>query len=464
MNEPASLRPDRTQRATVVKSRASIDTPIIIVVGFNLFTLAVFITAPVWWDSQNLNTLYLLVLCCQLLILIGFQLGRNRGLSTRSGRGLFLSSGDRAMPYLLRIYACTFLISYAFRMGFSPLDVGGMADLLATGIRDRHFGYQMALRGTGLGPIPWSVYFATSIFNQCFFIAGFLQWSRMNRITGAIFAIFVCLDLFFSMGRGTSFGIVSMVTTFFMASLLWMRSTSGKILLTAVLFAGSVAFFSYNLYSRSGNVERRIELTEFGKSTIVPDHPAFSIVPEALQPTYLNVVSYFGGGYYHTSLALDLDFRSTWPFGSNPALIDLASSFGLADWNDTYMHRLQVAKDVDEFGVWHSAYTWFASDVSFYGVPVLLFGLAYVFGFSWARSLQGDFLSRIVFVILGNMLLFLFANNTYLSSVFYSFMFVLPLWIATRVFGLSQSAVLTPGGEGVTAAFGEEQMNPEAEA
>jgi hypothetical protein len=265
----------------------------------------------------------------------------------------------------------------------------------------------------------------------------------MNGMARLLFAMFVCLELFFSLGRGTSFGVVSMVTTFFVSSLLWKKSAKsgirgmvGKALLVLSLFLGSVAFFQYNLYSRSGNVERQVKLTEFGNSTIILDHPAFSLVPESLHPTYLNVVSYLGQGYYHTSLALDLDFKSTLLLGNNPALIGLASLCGLDVWPDTYMHRLQVDKGVDEFGKWHSAYTWFASDVSFYGVPVLLFGLAYLFGFSWARSARGDFLSKVVF-----MLLFLFANNTYLSSVFYSFAVLLPLWVLTRLLPVRGVAV-----------------------
>jgi hypothetical protein len=36
-------------------------------------------------------------------------------------------------------------------------------------------------------------------------------------------------------------------------------------------------------------------------------------------------------------------------------------------------------------------------------------------------------------VVIGNMLLLTFANNTYLSSVFYSFMFIFPIWFFTRV-------------------------------
>ena len=157
----------------------------------------------------------------------------------------------------------------------------------------------------------------------------------------------------------------------------------------------------------------------------------------------MNVVSYLCQGYYHTALAFDLEFESTWLLGSNPALLSLGSLLGLDMWERTYMHRLEAAAGVDQFGSWHSAYTWYACDVSFYGVPGVLFLLAYLFGFSWAKSAQGDFLSKIMFVMLGNMLLYLFANNTYLSTVFYSFMFLVPFWIVTRLSGLTRAGAAT---------------------
>lgn len=409
--------------------------PIILVVGFNLLTLAFMMTAPIDWDTETLPQIYSLVFVCQALLVIGFGVGRNRGLSTRPKTVLPLSSGARVMPYLLGIYLLAVPISYGFRMGFSPLDISGMANLLLAGLQDRAFGYENALRGAGLGPIPWSLYFFVSIFSQCFFIAGFLYWKRMSYAPRLLFGGLVSLDLIFSMGRGTTFGVVSMVTTVVLAAMFWKRSRLVTVLLVAALFVGTVALFSYNLYSRSGNVERAVELTEFGRSVLIVDHPVLAVIPESLRPTYLNVLWYLCGGYYHASFALDLDFKPTLFMGSNPALIGFAAIFGIDVWNDTYMHRLQVARGIDELGVWHSAYTWYANDVSFVGVPVVVFGIAYLFGFSWARSAQGDFLSRIVFVMLGNMLLFLFANNTYLSSVFYSFMFLLPFWLLTRVFG-----------------------------
>jgi hypothetical protein len=356
-------------------------------------------------------------------------------LLTRPRAVLPLSSGIAVMPYLLGIYLLTFPISYAFRMGFSPFDISGMTSVVVAGLRDRAFGYANALRGTGLGPVPWSLYFLVSIFTQCFFVAGFLYLKRMTFAAKLLFGALVAIELLFTVGRGTTFGVVSMVTTLFFAALFRQRSRLGTIVLVGTLFLGSVAWFSYNLYSRSGNVERTVELTEFGRSALILDHPTLAVIPESLRPTYINVLWYFCGGYYHASFALDLDFKPTLFVGSNPALIGMATIFGIDVWNDTYMHRLQTARGIDEVGVWHSAYAWYANDVSFVGVPFLLFGIAYLFGFSWARSAQGDFLSQVVFVMLGNMLLFLFANNTYLSSVFYSFMFLLPFWVLTRPLG-----------------------------
>jgi hypothetical protein len=139
-----------------------------------------------------------------------------------------------------------------------------------------------------------------------------------------------------------------------------------------------------------------------------------------------------GQGYYHACRALDIDFRWTKFLGSNGSLVALAERLGIDVWNNTYMHRLQ-RDGIDEYAVWHSAYTWWAGDVTFYGVPLLLFCLAWLFGFSWALGNQGDFLSKIFFVLFGNMLLYLFANNTYLASIFYAMMLFGPIWLLTRV-------------------------------
>jgi hypothetical protein len=420
------------------------DKPIIGVVGFNLLTLLVFVTAPVAWETDNLWAVCFLVLFCQLLIYLGFRIGCQTRLERASGTALPFLSGETLVSYLFVIYVLTFPISYAYRLQLGPFDVIGIASRLVAGWRDPHFGYVSTLETTS-GPIPWSVFFAVSIFDQIFLAAGFLYWRQLRFAKKVVFVTLVALELFYWIGIATTFGVVTLATTFALSTVFWRARAGGRRIRTVVanalvlslLVVGTIGFFSYNLYRRSNFTEIDVAQFEIAGRSIVLEHPVLALVPAALQPTYLKVVSYLGQGYYHTCLALDLDFRPTAFLGNNTALISLGRAFGIDVWDDKYMHRLQ-RMGVDEYGVWHSAYTWYASDVSFYGVPIVLLIVGFLYGFSWTQGVRGDFLSRIVFIVFGNMLLFLFANNTYLASVFYACMVFVPVWAVTRfaaVFG-----------------------------
>jgi hypothetical protein len=414
--------------------------PIAAVLGFNLLTLLVFVTAPVTWVTDQLGDLCFFVLCCQAMIFLGYQLGQRIGFARPPDSRMPFTRGATLVNLLFTVYLCTFLVTYAYRMDYSPFDVRAMATRLIIGLRDPRWSYFGSLvKDPAGGPVRWSVYFAISIFNQLFFIAGFLYWRRFGLGRKAIFVLLATLELFYWVATATAFGVVSMVTTLGMSSLFSarsgrrdLRSSATNALLLLVLLAGSIAFFSYNLYRRNDFKDYDITQFDIMGNPVRSDAPTMLLIPPSLHQAYIKVVLYMGQGYYHACMALDYEFRWTKFLGNNGALIALADRLGVDVWPDTYMHRLQ-REGIDEYAVWHTAYTWWAGDVSFYGVPVLLFCLGYAFGFSWALGIQGDFLSRVVFVIFGNMLLFLFANNTYLASVFYALMLFGPFWVVTRV-------------------------------
>ena len=425
------------------------DKPIFSVVGFNLLTLLVFVTAPVAWQTDNMFAVCVFVLFCQIVVVMGFGLGEYGGRAAPFTKPIFFDA-DRLISLLFAVYVLTLPITYAYRLQAAPFDIIGMADRLVRGLADPRVSYASTLVQSSQGSIPWSVFFAVSVFNQLFFAAGFLHFRQLRFPTKILFASLVGMELFYWVGIATSFGVIALATTWALSTMFWkmpaarasLRTQIGRAALLGLLLTACIAFFSYNLYRRSNFVQ--VSVDQFStlqavKSPLITDHPAFAVVPQPLWPTYLMVVSYMAQGYYHMSFAFDLDFRSTGLLGNNPALISLAAAFGVSVWDESYMHRLH-RQGIDEFGVWHSAYTWYASDVSFFGVPIVLFALGYLFGFSWAQGRRGDFLSRVVFVIFGNMLLFLFANNTYLASVFYAFMVFVPLWLFTRFAAVVQSA------------------------
>jgi hypothetical protein len=419
-------------------NKASIK-PVVGVVGFNLFTLLVFVTAPVTWVTEHLTDLCLLVVCCQLMILLGYQFGQRAGLSRPTDPRLPFVRGRRLVNLLFAIYVVTFLVSYAYKMEVSPLDVRAMINRLIAGILDPRMGYVGSLMKSGDGPVRWSVFFAISVFNQLFFVAGFLYWKRFGLGRKLIFAGLATLELFYWVATATAFGVVAMATTLGLASLFSarpgrrsFRTFVTNAVLLMVLLAGSIGFFSYNLYRRADFKEIDITQFDIAGMPVRGDAPSLVLVPKPLHQAYIKVVLYMGQGYYHATRAMDHEFRWTKFLGSNGSLVALAERLGADVWSDTYMHRLQ-REGIDEYAWWHSAYTWWAGDVTFWGVPLLLFGLGYLFGFSWARGTQGDFLSQIFFVLFGNMLVYLFANNTYLASVFYAMMIFGPIWLLTRV-------------------------------
>ena len=104
--------------------------------------------------------------------------------------------------------------------------------------------------------------------------------------------------------------------------------------------------------NRGGNNEIDIEQISFGLSEVNEDHYMFSLIPQSQHPAYLEIVSYLTQGYYHTCLAFDLDFKSTYFLGNNPALIGLGQLFNIDVWEDTYVYRL-MGKGIDPLGLWH---------------------------------------------------------------------------------------------------------------
>jgi len=315
-----------------------------------------------------------------------------------------------------------------------------MVTVLALGVADPHFGYRLALDSSVPYTVSWTIFFAISIVNNLFFIIGFCKWKSMNRFKKYLFVFFVLLEMFYWFGRGTNFGVITLVTTFLFVLMYRLKSINFNFkqkvtlsLLVVFLFCTSIAVFSLNMTGRRGGAELSYDQFDVGKSYVDENSLVFSIIPEPLHDTYMYMVSYLTQGYYNTCVAFELDYQPSYFLGNNPSVEQIATIFNVDVYKKTYVYRLKD-KGIDPEVSWHSAYLWYANDVTFFGVPVLLFFMGYLFGASWTLSLNhNDFLSKIMFVILANMLLFLFANNSYLGSVFYSLMFLLPFWILSRI-------------------------------
>ena len=88
-----------------------------------------------------------------------------------------------------------------------------MINRLLLGIYDPQLGYSLSLDKSHPFTVSWSLYFFIAIIDQVFFIVGFIKWKTMNRFKKCLFIFFLLIEIFYWMGRGTNFGVISLITT-----------------------------------------------------------------------------------------------------------------------------------------------------------------------------------------------------------------------------------------------------------
>lgn len=413
-----------------------------ILVGFNLLTIALYLFPPVVRHYTNSILVVIYLLLSVLLIYRGLKKGFNRAYSIQVPNVL---SKCKYLNFFLVFYSATLLFKYGYLMGLSPFDIQGMIARISIGIANPDLGYMMSLE-EGISSVPWSVFFLISIINDFFFVIMFCSWKDLNKFSKVLIITFCVFEVFFWLGRGTNFGVITMITNILFSYLLvgdmgdWSKQkikSTKTIIVIACAFIGSLMIFSYLMVGRTGGGDSDQSLENITTNQQIDyNNPIVKVLPEDMLASYYFIYSYCCQGYEALGKGMDGRVCFTWGMGNNPRLMSLALFLtGYDAMEDSYMTELDKSAGVDRFAAWHSAYLWWANDFTIPGTLLIIYLLSYLCGCSVSLSIfQNDFLSKVICVALSNMLLFLFANNTYLALTFYCSMFIFPYWYYTRLY------------------------------
>lgn len=401
---------------------------------FNIFTLVMYIISPlsIKSDYHALNIFYIVLNI--LMMWLGFRSGQAK--TNYLAQQPSLQVPPKILNLILIFYLCTFTIRYAYMLYLPPFDFNALINRIAIGVADPYLGRSFMHGGR---TIPWAVYFVTSIIDSIFFIFTLICWKQLKTIVKALIVILLIFECFYSMGTGTNFGVIMLVSCVGLAIMMQIPHevlSKSKILkicsLGAIMLLFVLYIFSYNMEGRSGGSFENLSGESFlalGPSVSIDTNAFFNQLPHRLQILLLFIFSYLTQGYMFLENIYILDFHWGGFFGNNPALQSLAKDFLFFN-PEMNSYQMQMEKlGVDSYVNWHSCYLWLANDFTILFVPIAVYFIAKLASaalhmFRTSRDLS----SGIVFVILANMLLFMFANNNYLSSVFYSFMFIFPYW------------------------------------
>jgi len=143
------------------------------------------------------------------------------------------------------------------------------------------------------------------------------------------------------------------------------------------------------------------------------DHPVLRPFNERTRFALSMFSAYLSEGYYGLSLALGLDFSSTWGLGHAPFAMALYRSLTGDDalYQRSYTFRLREL-GWNDFSLWSTMFPWFANDISFLAVPILMIFFGWILGASWNDAVfaQND-RAAIVFAFMMIMMAYIPANS-----------------------------------------------------
>ena len=197
-----------------------------------------------------------------------------------------------------------------------------------------------------------------------------------------------------------------------------------------ILGAIAVVFlFNLVMTDRNGTF---YEFGQLGENRINTEKGLYQYVPDGLKVLFIWLTFYIAQGYYGMSLALTGDWTPMFGAGF--------SSYLRGNLQPLFNHDL--AKDTlmattNQYGWfygvnWHTAYTWFASDVWWFGVFFIMLGMGYLLGrvFKEAYYTKNP-IAVGMFALLLMFCIFIPANNKVFanSDTFFAFFTYLIIWL-----------------------------------
>lgn len=154
-----------------------------------------------------------------------------------------------------------------------------------------------------------------------------------------------------------------------------------------------------------------------------------------LMKMYYSVSNYLTQGYYGMSLSLDEEFTTTYGIGNSQFLMsNFKSLLGIDVKDRTYQHKIDAKWDED--GKWHSFYSYFANDISFYGVVVLMFLIGLFYGCICKDVILNDSLiGKLLLPLFVVMFMYMPANNQVFTAMATctAFLELTFLWLLSKI-------------------------------
>ncbi|WP_408098761.1 hypothetical protein ACJVC5_07545 [Peredibacter sp. HCB2-198] len=416
-------------------------------------TLWLLFFGPLAWPLRNLETFLILIFLYHIAFVSGYlgkivnSLKPKRSIENKSDWAENLFVDKFWIVILLAFIGCLIshrnlvhsdsYIPWAF---FSEIKRG---ILHASEVRTYYASPEFAGKFTGNKYVT-ALLLVLSFFKYILLPGMIMLWERLSlpkKILGTLVVLIpVASGISISL---SSINFAYLFTTFICLGVLILQTRSFFILKSRKTFI--IGFFILFIFTILNfyQVKTKASFSEVSSGKAVPvrmdylrekgvvfKNDQYRVKITAFEDLYEKLSVYLVNGYVGMSISLDKDFQSAFGVGHSTFLQRVFDQhLGLDISSRTYQQRISTEWDKDIF--WHSAYSYFANDVSFYGVILVMF----IFGFYLASIsinafLYKDFIASLLMPLFGIFILYLPANNQIFSFI----ETMIPFWLLSIIY------------------------------
>lgn len=400
--------------------------PLIVVQLYLLITYLFYIFGVFKYQQLHPVSVFLFVIACQVALILGYiwAWSRHQSHQKNTKNSLKKAPNSRILSWCLLVGSILTLIQTISIINYSSL-VDVIPSILQS-ISNPGDAYTESLKNNAEINGSLNSYLLI-ILSPIFYIAftwSIFWFSSLSKKAKAATVLYIATVILQSLVSGQNIGIFK---AFFIIAIVSVTSklvynyntpkvkkNGNKILALLILALTIIGFiyFSITMHSRSSD---STTITSFSNIAVDYNHWLLKISPVMLHKPIIMSSVYTSSGYKGLDYALSQPFESTYGLGNGYFTLGIAKKIGFEGaYSRTYISK--ISDDWHPTINWHTAYVWFANDVSFYGVPVLLFLIGALFSYTIYRSRHLDPFAISLLPLVAMMLLFLPGNNYVLGN------------------------------------------------
>lgn len=412
----------------LVNDNTILKFPLRVVLGFLIFTEILYFFGPIQFDVKPSILLPLYLVIVNFALWLGYELGVKYHLPSKYR----FSMTTTHIILILGLVLSVFKLKQMWASHGLPISINTLISGIMTPA-DTYF-------AESTDPTTQSGGTITLLLSPLLWASlplGVFKWKRLTPLYKIITVSIILIQVISWLGIGTRKGLFDVIIILvfvciaacpnFITDKKLFRRFKRLFIFCFLLF---VFYFIFSNLSRYG-----IGLSDIEDFDIQLEIRPFYVnyLPMWLVIVLFSISIYLCQGYYALSLALSLGIKEPTILGSSWFTMVIANKFGLNPMPDTYLADLQQW-GIDPSINWHTIYVWLANDVTFIGVPFLIFIIGYLFAKTWVDSVRGQNEAAIpLFALFLIMIFYFYANNQVLSFSFVPFIVWLALYFLSRI-------------------------------